>query len=112
MAKSKNIDSESQERERLLKLFDGMPDNKKAALLGIITEAARLKVLCNDLWLDIQKNGKFETWIKAGEEYERERDASKAYRDANRLYQSIMKELESKLPEKKNSGFGKLGDDD
>ena len=72
-----------------------------------------MKILCDDLWADIQKNGKFESWIKAGEEYERERDASKAYRDANRLYQAIMKQLDDKLPAKEEkSGFRKLVDDD
>ena len=113
MAKKTNIDREGQEKTRLLKLFDGVPANKLEALSGIIAEAARLKVLCDDLWADIQENGKFELWIKAGEEYQRERDASKAYRDANRLYQAIMKQLDDKLPAKEDkTGFKKLDLDD
>lgn len=113
MARRTKNDPEQTEYQRLLGLFEGIPQNKIESLDGILHEAARLKCLCNDLWEDLKKNGKFEVWIKAGEEYERERDASKAYRDANRLYQSIMKEIDSKLPAKeKKTGFDKLDDDD
>lgn len=94
-------------------LYSDLPENTRELYKGMIGEAARLKILCDELWADICENGKFEEWIKAGEAYERERDASKAYRDANRLYQAIIKDLESKLPTKsdKSGLFAKLGDD-
>ena len=111
MTKAKN-DKEQAEFCRLMNLYADLPENTKELYRGLIEEAARLKVLCNELWEDINENGKFETWVKAGESYERERDASKSYRDANRLYQSIIKDLESKLPTKteKTNLFAKLDD--
>lgn len=105
---------EDLEFDRLWELYSIIPSNTRELYRHLIREAARLKVLCDELWEDIQKNGKFEEWIKAGEAYTRERDASKSYRDANRLYQSIIKDLESKLPAKsdKPKPFAKLDDDE
>ena len=63
-----------------------------------------------DDWI---KNGKFEDWEKGGVVYERERECSKAYRDTDRLYQSIIKTLDDKLPKKENkTGFSKIDDDE
>ena len=104
---------EEEEFVRLWGLYSDIPGNTRELYRGLILEAARLKVLCDELWADIKANGKFEEWIKAGESYQRERDASKSYRDANRLYQSIIKDLEAKLPPKteKTDSFAKLDDD-
>ena len=107
------LSAEDIEFNRLWDLYSYIPENTRELYRGVIREAARLKILCDELWDDINKNGKFEEWVKAGEAYQRERDASKSYRDANRLYQSIIKDLESKLPAKteKPKAFSKLDDD-
>lgn len=113
MGRPKNT-PESAEFNRLWKLYADIPPNTRALYRGLILEAARLKVLCDELYEDIRVNGKFEDWVKGGEVYQRERDASKSYRDANRLYQSIIKDLETKLPDKvvKHDLFSKLEFDD
>lgn len=111
--KTKKSAKERKEFKRLWELYAEIAGNTRELYRGLIEEAARLKVLCDELWSDIQENGKFEDWQKGDVVYQRERDASKSYRDANRLYQSIIKDLETKLPPKsEKTGFAKIDEDD
>lgn len=111
MARKTEKNKVQTEYERLTKLYSDLPESSKEFFDGLFHEAARLRVLCDEYFEDIQKNGKFEDWEKGGVVYERERECSKAYRDTDRLYQSIIKTLDDKLPKKESkTGFSKIDD--
>lgn len=113
MATRTNKTKVKKEYERLSRIYSELPESTREFFDGLFHEAARLRVLCDEYFEDIQKNGKFEPYERGGMTYERERECSKAYRDTDRLYQALIKTLDDKLPkEETKSGFSKIDDDD
>ena len=92
--------TESAEIKRLTKLYEELPPKQFALAQGLIAEAARLRVRCNNLWNDLQNNGEVEMFSQSenAEPYERERPASRIYTASNKAYQSIIKQLNDMLP--------------
>lgn len=89
----------SAEIERLTAIYQGLPPKQFALAQGLIAEAARLRVRCNKLWDDLQKNGEVELFSQGDQDpYERERPASRIYTAANKSYQSIIKQLNDMIP--------------
>lgn len=74
------------EKNRLSRLFKDIPENKKKAVQGLIIQAARLRVLLDEMWMDISENGDYELFSQSEKQapYERERPVAKLYnsRDA------------------------------
>ena len=90
---------EQKEIKRLTEIYKGLPPKQFALAVGLIAEAARLRVRCNMLWQDLQENGEVELFSQGDQEpYERERPASRIYTAANKSYQSIIKQLNDMIP--------------
>ena len=92
--------TEQSEIRRLNRVYKDLPEGKKAIAQGLIAEAARLRVLLNLLWADIEKNGMVELFSQSPDqdEYERERPAARQYLTANKNYQAIIKQLDVMAP--------------
>ena len=99
----------AKEEKRLRKVFDALPPNKKAIVDGLIVEAARLRVLLDALYADIEENGATELFRQSEKvpPYTKERPEAKQYKDFNKNYQSIIKQLTELAPAEVKAG-GKL----
>lgn len=97
------------EEKRLRKVFEALPPNKKAIVDGLIVEAARLRVLLDALYADIEENGATELFRQSEKvpPYTKERPEAKQYKDFNKNYQSIIKQLTELAPAEVKAG-GKL----
>lgn len=106
--------TERGEISRLNRVYKNLPAGKKAVAQGLIAEAARLRVLLNTLWLDIEEHGMTEMFSQSpdAEPYERERPAARQYLTTNKNYQAIIKQLDAMIPldtpGEKGSKLGKL----
>lgn len=89
-----------QEEARLVKLFERLPENSKELSNGLITQAARLKVLLDDNWKDILENGEYEKFSQSENQtpYDRRRPIVENYDNRDKTYQSIIKQLTELLP--------------
>lgn len=89
------------EKSRLDKLYKDIPENQKKLSAGLIIQAARLRVLLDEMWIDITKNGDYELFSQSDkqEPYERERPVAKLYNARNDSYYRIIKQLSDILPE-------------
>ena len=91
--------TEATEVKRLTKIYKGLPPKQFALAQGLIAEAARLRVRCNQLWTDLQEKGEVELFSQGDQDpYERERPASRIYTATNKSYQSIIKQLNDMIP--------------
>ena len=97
------------EEKRLRKVFDALPSNKKAIVDGLIVEAARLRALLDALYADIEEHGATELFQQSEKvpPYTKERPEAKQYKDFNKNYQSIIKQLTDLAPAEAKAG-GKL----
>ena len=87
------------EIERLTGIYRELPPKRFALAQGLIAEAARLRVRCDTLWEDLQKNGEVELFSQGDQDpYERERPSSRIYTAANKAYQTIIKQLNDMVP--------------
>lgn len=97
--------NESVEKEtvRLKKLFSDIPDKQKKLVSGLILQAARLKVLLDEMWIDITENGDYESFTQSENTppYEKERPVAKLFNNRDASYQKIIKQLSDYLPEEK-----------
>lgn len=91
------------EEERLSKLFEDIADDKKKVVSGLITQAARLKILLDEMWIDISEKGDYELFSQSENQtpYERERPVAKQYNSRDQSYQRVIKQLTDYLPEEK-----------
>lgn len=91
------------EEERLRKIFKDIPPNKLKVVDGLITQAARLRILLDEMWIDISENGDYELFSQSEklDPYERERPVAKLYNTRDQSYQRIIKQLTDLLPEEK-----------
>lgn len=92
--------TEQSEIRRLNRVYKNLPAGKKAIAQGLIVEAARLRVLLDQLYADIEANGLTEEFSQSEDQepYERERPAARQYMTANKNYQSIIKQLNDMVP--------------
>lgn len=91
------------ERKRLLNLYKEIPEDKLKVVDGLITQAARLRIMLNYMWEDIKENGDYEMFSQSekAEPYERERPVAKLFNTRDGAYQKIIKQLSDLLPEVK-----------
>lgn len=109
--KSKTMNREQAEYDRLSLLYQNIPQNKRSLVDGLLWQAARLRVSLDDLYEDIKKNGNTEMFKQAndGVEFPRERPESKIFATRDKSYLAIIKKLDEMLPaQEAKSGFGKL----
>lgn len=94
------------EKNRLSRLFKDIPENKLKTVEGLIVQAARLRILLDEMWIDISENGDVELFSQSEkqEAYERERPMAKLFNSRDLSYQRIMKQLTDLIPEEKNGG--------
>ena len=93
------MSAEQSEIRRLTEIYQGLPPKQFALAQGLIAEAARLRVRCDNLWQDLQENGEVELFSQGDQDpYERERPASRIYTATNKSYQSIIKQLNDMIP--------------
>lgn len=89
------------EKARLQKLYKDIPENQKKLTEGLLIQAARTRVLLNEMWVDITENGDYDMFSQSDkqEPYERERPIAKLYNSRNDSYCRIIKQLSDILPE-------------
>ena len=88
------------EKNRLLDLYAGLPDDKKLLAAGLIERAAFMRVELEDLEADLQVNGWPEPFSQGNQEpYDRARPQGQSYASLNSNYQKIIKLLDGMLPE-------------
>ncbi|MEB7428375.1 hypothetical protein NGC25_14025 [Enterococcus faecalis] len=89
------------EKNRLMRLFKNIPENKKKAVQGLIIQAARLRILLDEMWEDISENGDYEMFSQSEkqEPYERERPVAKLYNSRDVSYQRVIKQLTDLIQE-------------
>jgi hypothetical protein len=94
------------EKNRLKRLFKGIPKNRLDTVEGLIIQASRLRVLLDEMWIDISENGDVEMFSQSEkqEPYERERPIAKLFNSRDLSYQRIMKQLTDLIPPEKDGG--------
>jgi len=94
----------NKEKNRLKRLFKEIPPSKLKVVEGLIIQAARLRVLLNEMWMDISENGDYEMFSQSDktEPYERERPVARLYNTRDQSYQRVIKQLTDLLPEGNN----------
>ncbi len=92
-----------QEKNRLKALYKDIPQDKLKVVDGLITQAARLRVLLDVMWEDIKENGDVEKFQQSAsvEPYDRERPVAKLFNARDGAYQKIIKQLSDLLPKEK-----------
>lgn len=98
------------EVERLRNLFKSIPKNQLDVAEGLITQAARLRILLDDNWKDILENGEYEKFSQSENQvpYDRKRPIVENYDNRDKTYQSIINQLTELLPQPKQSRKSKL----
>ncbi|UXR53560.1 hypothetical protein MUA82_05655 [Staphylococcus simulans] len=89
------------EKVRLDKIFKSIPEDRKRVAQGLIVQAARMRILLDDAWSDIQEKGDYElfTQSESTPAYERERPIAKLFNSRDAAYQKIIMQLSKLLPE-------------
>jgi len=98
------------EENRIKLLFKMIPEPQRKLSDGLITQAARLRILLDDNWKDILENGEYEKFSQSENQipYDRKRPIVENYDNRDRTYQSIMKQLTELLPQETKSKKSKL----
>ena len=112
MAKKKTIvqekGPEQLEVERLTEIYQGLPPKQFALAVGLIAEAARLRVRLDKLWAELEEKGETEWFTQSDktDPYERERPASRTFTATDKSYQSIIKQLNDMIPKEAETSAG------
>lgn len=98
------------EEKRLNKLFEHIPAAERDFAEGLITQAARLRILLDDNWKDIIEKGEYEKFQQSEHQipYERKRPIVENYDNRDKTYQAIIKQLTDLLPANKTNSKSKL----
>lgn len=93
------------EKNRLSRIFKDIPKDKKKAVEGLIIQAARLRILLNEMWIDISEKGDYEPFSQSENQtpYERERPVAKLYNSRDVSYHRVIKQLTDLLPDDKRN---------
>lgn len=88
------------EYDRLKKIFANIENDKLKVVDGLITQAARLKVLLDENWADITEGGDYELFSQSEkvDPYERDRPVAKLYNSRDQSYQKVIRQLTDLLP--------------
>lgn len=93
----------AKEEKRLHGLFEDISKNQRELAQGLITQAARLRILLDDNWKDIMMNGEYEKFKQSENQipYDRKRPIVENYDNRDRTYQTIINQLTELLPKNK-----------
>lgn len=103
----------SDEEKRLKRQFNGIDKKAKAVVLGLIENAAFMRVQLRILKDDLSENGVTESFKQSESQkpYDRKRPQAELYNSMNTNYQKIIKQLTDLLPkEEKKPAKGKEDD--
>lgn len=101
------------EYDRLAELYRDIPESNRQLVDGLLVQASRLKASLDALWENIQQNGETEMVIVKGEARTVKRAEAELFTARDKSYQSIIKQLNELLPEKRSTtGFSKMDEDD
>lgn len=94
-------DRVKREITRLKKIYAGIAEKDMQLLEGLLVQAARLRVMLDDMWADICCNGDVEQFSQSAnqEPYERLRPVATLFNQRDKAYQTIIKLLNDKKPE-------------
>ena len=103
MSKSAKISKKTRiqkENKRLRARYENLPEDTLDIIDGLIDRAAYMRVTIDEMEEDIDYKGRVEMFSQSEyqEPYERERPVVKQYIQMSRNYQSIIKQLDDKLP--------------
>lgn len=100
MARKKKETRIKAEKERLLEIYQELPQKKAELAIGLIERAAFMRVECEDLEADLRENGWTEPFQQSEkmEPYDRARPQGQSYQTLNANYQKIIKQLDAMLP--------------
>lgn len=89
------------EYDRLIKIFKDIPRDKMNVVDGLVTQAARLRVMLDGAWADISDGGDYEEFTQSPNtpSYERERPVAKLFNQRDAAYQKVIFQLVKLLPE-------------
>ena len=92
--------TEQGEIKRLSAIYDNLPPKQKALAQGLIVQAARLRVMLDELRADIQENGMTELFQQSekGEPYVRTRPQADLFVKMDKNHQAIIRQLQDMLP--------------
>lgn len=98
MAEDKRVLKEVQ---RLKNLYKDLSKDKQAIAQGLIVQAARMRIRCDDLWKNLQEHGETEMFTQSEktDPYERERPQARLFTASDKAYQSVIKQLNDMLPD-------------
>lgn len=98
------------EVDRLNKIFSKVPKEQMEVAEGLITQAARLRILLDDNWRDILENGEYEKFSQSLNQkpYDRKRPIVENYDNRDRTYHAIMKQLTDMIQKPKMDLKSKL----
>lgn len=90
----------TKEMDRLNELFAELPTTQRKLSEGLITQAARLRVLLDDNWKDILENGEYEKFSQSENQipYDRKRPIVENYDNRDKTYQAVIGQLNGMLP--------------
>ena len=102
-----------QEEKRLYHIYQAMESDKLKVAQGLIKQAARLRVMLDYMWEDIQLNGEYDLFQQSEKTppYERERPVARLYTSRDQAYQRVIKQLSDLLPKEKNEDTDEPADD-
>lgn len=100
MKVSDNDKNVIKERKRLEKIYKDIPSEKLKVVEGLVIQAARLRVMLDYMWRDIQENGEYTMFQQSQNlpSYERERPVARLYNTRDQSYQRVIKQLTDLLP--------------
>lgn len=103
MKVSDNDKNVVKERKRLEAIYKDIPSEKFKVVEGLIIQAARLRVMLDYMWKDIQENGEYNLFQQSQNlpSYERERPVARLYNTRDQSYQRVIKQLTDLLPKDK-----------
>src|SRR5699024_1796532 len=79
------------EKNRLKRIFSNIDSNQMQVVSGLITQAARLRVLLDEMWEDITNGGDYEVVAKSEKikAYDRDRAIAKSYNTGDEGKQKV-----------------------
>lgn len=87
------------EHRRLVDLFDHLDEKELKTIDGLLVEAARLRILCDESFEEILASGETELVKNAHGVRERQRDISKVYTQRTTAYSNIIKTISKLFPQ-------------
>ena len=95
----------NEEVNRLKLVLTDIPKDRMDTVDGLITQAARLRVLLDDNWKDIAENGEYEMFSQSINQkpYERKRPIVETYDNRDRTYKEVMKQLSEMIPAERHA---------